>query len=215
MNARRCVAALLAGVALLTSDVSAMAGPISAKGEALGRFLDSLDVEHKWPAGVHVNWETGQPDGRVVRTPGKHTHCSAFTASAAKRLGVYLLRPPEHSPVLLANAQFDWLGGAGARDRGWSEIGDAVAAQQAANDGRLVIAIYRNHHDDKPGHTAIVRPSAKSDAVILAEGPEVAQAGGTNYNATSLQRGFAGHRAAWGKKREVRFFAHEIALPAG
>jgi hypothetical protein len=130
----------------------------------------------------------------------------------AKQLGVYLLRPPEHSAVLLANAQFDWLGSEAARHGGWVEIGDPVAAQQVANHGRLVIAIYRNHRDDKPGHTAIVRPSAKSDADILAEGPEVIQAGGTNYTATSLQRGFAGHRAAWGK-HEVKFYAHDIAEP--
>lgn len=207
------VLSFVAGAAL--SVASAYAGPISAKGEVLGRFLDSLDVEHKWPAGDHVDWETGLPDGRVVRTPGKHTHCSAFTASAAKQLGVYLLRPPEHSPVLLANAQFDWFGSVAAREGGWSEISDAVAVQQAANDGRLVIAIYRNHRDDKPGHTAIVRPSTKPDEAVVAEGPDVIQAGGTNYNATSLQRGFAGHRAAWGVKREVKFFAHDIVLPAG
>lgn len=97
---------------------------------------------------------------------------------------------------------------------GISGMAARYVAQQAANDGLLVIAIHRNHSDDRPGHTAIVRPSAKLDAAILAEGPEVAQAGGTNYNATSLARGFAGYRAAWGRKREVRFFAHDAHLPA-
>lgn len=215
MPARKFIAQLLIVVAAAALSMTiARAGPISPKGEALGRFLDSLDVEHKWPAGVRVDWETGIPNGRVIHTLGKHTHCSAFTASAAKQLGVYLLRPPEHSVVLLANAQYDWLGSDAGRDGGWVEIHDDVAAQRAANDGRLVIAIYRNHRDDKPGHTAIVRPSMKADADILAEGPEVVQAGGTNFNAASLQRGFAGHRAAW-SKHEVKYYVHEIELPKG
>ena len=51
--------------------------------------------------------------------------------------------------------------------------------------------MYRNHRDDKPGHTAIVRPSAKADAAIVSEGPDIIQAGGTNYNVVSLGRGFA------------------------
>lgn len=212
---RGAIAALTAlCVGVLLAGAGAAETPITAKGQALAAFLDGLGVETKWPAGVRVDWESGLPNGRPIRSGGKHTHCSAFTASAAKQLGVYILRPPEHSPVLLANAQSDWFATAASRDLGWAPVTDAVAAQEAANQGRLVIAIYRNHRDDKPGHTAIVRPSSKSLEEIIADGPDVIQAGGTNYRSTTLKRGFAGHRAAWGK-HEVRFFAHDIALPAG
>ena len=171
--------------------------------------IDALDVEHRWPAGVHVHWESGEPDGRAESGTGKHTHCSAFVAAAAKKLGIYILRPPEHKQILLANAQFDWLEGEGAQ-QGWRPLRDAVEAQAAANRGEFVVATYKNHHDDKPGHIAIVRPSDKSAAAIRSEGPEVTQAGGTNYRDTNLAHGFAGHPAAW-ERHEVRFYTHAVS----
>src|SRR5271167_1948106 len=113
-------------------------------GHQLANFLDTLQVESRWPAGVHVNWETGLPDGRTERFEGKHTHCSAFVASAAKQLGVYILRPPEHGQMLLANAQYDWLADQGAA-HGWAPVSDGYEAQKAANRGFLVVASYKNH----------------------------------------------------------------------
>lgn len=195
-------------VLLLCKTVSLLASPITPAGQKIVDTLDALDVEHHWPAGVHVNWQTGDPDGRQERSAGKHTHCSAFVAEAAKRLDVYILRPPEHNQVLLANAQYDWLEGEGA-SRGWKEISGPVAAQTAANQGELVVATYRNHHDDKPGHIAIVRPDDKSDAAIRSEGPQIAQAGETNYRSAALSVGFAGHPSAWGRG-EVRYFVHPV-----
>jgi len=141
-------------------------------------------------------------------TSGKHTHCSAFVAAAAKRVGIYILRPPEHKQILLANAQYDWLAQEGAA-QGWQSLRDAVAAQRHANQGWLVVATYKNHHDDKPGHIAIVRPSDKDLAAIREEGPQITQAGGTNYRSVPLAVGFAGHPAAWGRQ-EVRFYAHAV-----
>jgi hypothetical protein len=189
-----------------TAEVNAT--PVSPAAERVIATIDALDVEHHWPAGVHVNWQTGSADGQRERTPGKHTHCSAFVASAAKHLNIYILRPPEHGQLLLANAQYEWLGAQGAA-QGWSEISGPVAAQTAANEGRLVIATYRNHNDEKPGHIAIVRPADKSEAAIRSEGPQIEQAGGTNFRSTTLQKGFAGHPAAWGRS-EVRFYAHAV-----
>ena len=61
-----------------------------------------MGVESKWIAGEHVYWDTGLPTGVPETSPGKHTHCSAFVAAAAKNLGVYILRPPEHGQKLLA-----------------------------------------------------------------------------------------------------------------
>lgn len=191
---------------------AAAAPGITAEGARLARFLDRTGVEGLWPAGVHVAWETGVPDGKPERTEGKHTHCSAFVAATAKRLGVYILRPPEHGQVLLANAQFDWLASQGAA-HGWQELRGGRQAQESANLGYVVVATYRNHHDDKPGHIAIVRPSDKTPREIDVEGPQITQAGGTNYLSTTLKQGFAGHPAAW-TRNEVRYYAHAVEWSA-
>jgi hypothetical protein len=84
-----------------------------------------------------------------------------------------------------------------------------VAAQAQANEGRFVVATYRNHNEDKPGHIVIVRPLDKSESTIRAEGPQITQAGGTNYRSTSLQNGFSGHPAAWGRG-EVLYYSHDV-----
>ncbi|MEP6940775.1 MAG: hypothetical protein ABI846_13505 [Rudaea sp.] len=196
--------------ALLASFAGlAHAGEVTPAAQRVAATIDALDVEQHWPAGVHVHWESGKPDGKPELSAGKHTHCSAFVAAAAKQLGIYILRPPEHAQILLANAQYDWLENEG-RGQGWNALDDGVAAQAAANRGMLVVATYKNHHDDKPGHIAIVRPSDKSRGAIVAEGPQVTQAGGSNYRSTSLRQGFAGHPAAW-KHAEVRYYAHAVA----
>ena len=67
---------------------------ISADGQKLVALLDSMHVEQFWIAGAHVDWRTGIPTGRPELLEGKHTHCSAFAASVAMRLGVYILRSP-------------------------------------------------------------------------------------------------------------------------
>ena len=181
---------------------------LSAKAARLAEFYDGLGVEQRWLAGVNVNWETGAPDGVPERTEGKHTHCSAFVAAVAKQLGIYILRPPEHGQVFLANAQSDWLAAAGT-SQGWTSLSDADAAQSAANKGLFVVASYHNHNATKPGHIAIVRPSTKPAEQIVADGPDVIMAGIQNYTDTTLAHGFAGHPLAWARGREVRFFAHE------
>ncbi|MFO1519053.1 MAG: hypothetical protein U1F57_05255 [bacterium] len=193
---------------LIGSSQGLWAGDITPAARKMIGAVDQLNVEQNWPAGVHVDWETGVPDGKPEKTEGKHTHCSAFVASAAKHLGVYILRPPEHGQVLLANAQYDWLAEEGAKN-GWKALSDGIEAQKYANQGYLVVASYKNHHDDKPGHIAIVRPSDKSVSDIKKEGPEITQAGGTNYRSTSLKQGFSGHPAAW-DKNEVKYYAHAV-----
>jgi hypothetical protein len=198
-------AAVLGGA---SAPSRAEVSPITANAEHLARTIDGLEVESHWPAGEHVKWETGIPDGRPEKSPGKHTHCSAFVAAAAKRVGIYILRPPEHPQILLANAQYDWLAAEGAAD-GWKPLSNAVDAQRHANEGWFVVAAYKNHHDDKPGHIAIVRPSDKDAESIREEGPQITQAGGTNYRSVPLRVGFAGHPAAW-SHQEVRFYAHAV-----
>jgi hypothetical protein len=190
----------------------ALGGPITADGEKLRSFLDSMHVEEHWIAGAVVEWRTGEPTGQPIADDGKHTHCSQFAAAACERLGVYLLRPPEHRGTLLANAQFDWLPAQG-RESGWSPVADGKTAQELANRGTLVVAVYQNHDPKKSGHIAIIRPSTKTDAEIEMEGPEVTQAGGTNHNSCSLKEGFRNHPAAF-EKGEIRFFSHAVIFPA-
>jgi hypothetical protein len=88
-------------------------------------------------------------------------------------------------------------------------LADAIDAQNRANLGDLVVAVYRNHHNDKPGHIAIVRPDDKTIADIEHDGPQVTQAGSTNHRSISLRLGFAGHPLAW-EGHEVRFYAHTV-----
>jgi hypothetical protein len=189
---------------------SAEDGAITPQAQQLVHELDSMGVETKWIAGAHVYWESGLPTGVPETSPGKHTHCSAFVASAAKKLGVYILRPPQHRQVLLANAQNDWLAEEGSA-HGWRKLADAREAQAAANRGLLVVASYHNHHDDGPGHIAIVRPGTKTAEQIAAEGPDVIQAGSINATSISIKAGFAGHPAAW-RDNEIEYYAHEAKL---
>lgn len=179
------------------------AGEIAPAGERLARVLDSMDVEQRWLAGQTVHWRTGTTDRRGHQGA---THCSAFVAAACDRVGVYILRPPDHSQTLLANAQNAWLRREGARF-GWRRVDSPVEAQHLANLGEIVVASYRNPDRHRPGHIAVVRPDAKADAAILDEGPQVIQAGRSNYRSTTLARGFIHHPGAW-RTGEISFFAH-------
>lgn len=192
----------------MRTSVAPLPDATSAKARHVMAVIDSLDVEQHWPAGVRVNWQTGDPDGHPESGEGKHTHCSAFVAAAAKQLGVYILRPPEHGQVLLANAQVDWLSGDGARG-GWTALPDAGAAQDYANQGFLVVAAYQNRKSEKPGHVAIVRPGAKSPRQLQDEGPDITQAGATNYRDIDMRTGFEGHAHAFADN-EILFFAHDV-----
>jgi hypothetical protein len=182
---------------------------VTPEGQWLALQLDQTGVETKWIAGTHVNWETGEPDDELETLPGRHTHCSAFVASIAKKLGVYILRPPQHGQVLLANAQNEWLASQGA-SQGWRRVSGPLEAQNLANAGMLVVASYHNHRDDKPGHIAIVRPGNKSEQDIAAEGPSVIQAATVNSASISVRAGFAGHAHAW-NDNEIDYYAHAIS----
>jgi hypothetical protein len=192
--------------------------PVSPAGAWLADLLDGLDVEHRWLRGnARIAWKSGAPlhdahGKKITPLAMDETHCSAFAAAAADSLGVYLLHPPEHSHVLLANAQFVWLGSDAGRKAGWRAVPSAVEAQRAANAGELVVAAYKNPDSTQPGHIAIVRPSAVTVARVNAEGPQITQAGFANYRSTELSRGFDHHPGAWrrGGRGGVRFYAHEI-----
>ncbi len=187
------------------------AGEVTPAGEKLATVLDSMHVEQLWLAGRRVDWRTGAPNGRVYTNSTSHTHCSAFAAAAAEKMGIYLLHPPEHSAVLLANAQQAWLCGEGT-NQGWQPVKSALVAQQLANEGKLVIVTCRNPDPARPGHIAIVRPSPQSDAAILADGPEIIQAGAHNYTRTTTREGFKNHPGALENNRWL-YFEHDLTWP--
>lgn len=166
--------------------------PVAPAAASILQRLVAMDVEHHWTAGQIVDWRTGDPSGRPIRDFSHHTHCSQFVAAACERLGVYILRPPEHSPVLLANVQSDWLRDQGAA-AGWTPVSDGVAAQDLANQGKVVVAVYKSPDPKRPGHIAIVRPGQKSADRIRSEGPDVIQAGMKNRSLIALKSGFSSH----------------------
>jgi hypothetical protein len=210
VSLRAATALCVLVVLLALAGAARAADTITPQAQAMMKVLDAMGVESKWIAGERVYWESGLPTGVPETSPGKDTHCSAFAAAAAKTLGVYILRPPAHGQKLLANAQNEWLAEQGAAN-GWVKLATADEAQAAANRGLLVVASYHNHHDDRPGHIAIVRPGNKTAEQIAAEGPDVIQAGSVNKTSISLRDGFAGHPAAW-RDHEVVYYAHEVKL---
>jgi hypothetical protein len=178
---------------------------ITAKGKHLAQVLDEMEVEKYWQPGVAIYWKTG----KHAPNQSQHaTHCSAFVAAACERLGVYILRPPEHSQVLLANAQQKWLLIEGEK-KGWRQVKSWSVAQQRANDGDLVVASYKNANPDKPGHVALVRPSTRSPESITRDGPDFIWAGLHNHNCGSLDECFHEH------KDQVLFFVHAPSSAAG
>jgi len=202
----------------MTFAQSVTPGPITPAGAKLTVLLDSMNVEQLWLRGYHVDWRTGVSEGPPKTTPGSHTHCSAFSAAVADRLGIYLLRPPEHRQTFLANAQEQWLNSMATA--GWHRlgtIGDPDASLRAvalANKGKLVIAIYfQPPLGDKElsGHTAIIRPSDKSAALIEGEGPDEIQAGMVNYRSVALRDGFRSHKSAW-STGAIEYFWHDTKL---
>jgi hypothetical protein len=187
----------------------ASAAEITPAGKKLAEFLDGMDVEHHWDAGKSVAWKTGKPLDTQGEVRKSNTHCSAFVAATCLKADVYILRPPEHATKLLANAQADWLAGPGA-DKGWKPVAMAAEAQRRANHGELIVAVFKEANPEKHGHIAIVRPSEKSESKIREEGPQIVQAGATNYNSTSLAEGFKHHKGAW--PGGVRYYVHAVTL---
>lgn len=205
----------------LASSKSASAGGIVAiepEGEALAARLDAFHVEQHWLRGDRrVRWRTGdvtpESDGQLPPKLLKdETHCSAFAAAAAEKLGVYLLHPPEHSQVLLASAQADWLPSEAGRSAGWKALTMAIEAQSAANAGQLVLAVFKSPDVKKPGHIAIIRPADVTVADLARTGPRITQAGFTNFQNAALADGFAHHPGAWNGDGwgGVKFFTHPL-----
>lgn len=193
----------------LAAPFSSCCGGITTDGQRLKSVIDNSDVQHLWKPYTHILWRSGLPDPHNS-SPSTSTHCSAYAASIADQLGVYLLRPPEHSQQLLANAQAAWLARDGAA-LGWRVV-DAVQAQKLANLGELVVAVWSNPNSQQPGHIAVIRPSLQSADSLAINGPAAAQAGKINSANTSIAKSFESHKGAWERDGSgtVRFYAHAI-----
>jgi len=187
-------------------------GAITAQGNEFSAILDSMNVEKRWLAREHVDWKSGESDRPPNYTgPGKSSHCSAFAAAVGERVYVYMLRPPDHSEILLASAQAEWFHARAGDNAGWKpllEPNPDIAAQQLANQGNLVVIVYESPDLHKPGHIVIVRPSEKSLDALRKEGPQIVQAGMQNYNSTIAARAFRYHTGAW--PNGVHYYWHAI-----
>lgn len=217
----RCIEMQLRGVAvgllqfglgLSAAVAQPCCGPITPSGERLAEFLDRSDVTQRWLPGWHVDWRTGEADRAEPGGREAKTHCSAFVAAMAERVGIYVLRPPEHSQELLANAQMRWLREHGA-EHGWYTLQTGADAQAAANRGELVLEAFENPDRHKPGHIAIVRPSEKTQERLDRDGPQETQAGEENVLSTTTVEGFRHHRGAWlpNGAGAIRYYAHSVA----
>ena len=191
----------------MSSSFTIGATNITEQGRALSVFLDSLQVEQYWENGKSVNWLTGAAGGSGPNmTLGTASHCSAFAAAVADVLGVYLLRPPDASDLNLANNQAAWL--ATNQSSGWCRIPLSTDAQHIANIGALVVASLKE--DSGSGHIAVLRPSTKSDAEILTNGPQECQSGIYNYNNTDVRTGFGQHQDPLDK---ILYYGHAVTNP--
>ena len=115
-----------------------------ARGQAACNFLESQrrgpSLARRLACGLaHRREGPAGPGG-----PEAKTHCSAFVAAMAERLGIYVLRPPQHSQRLLANAQMRWLRDHGRSSPDGRRLGSDAEAQEAANRGELVVEAYEN-----------------------------------------------------------------------
>lgn len=158
-------------------------------------FYDNLDVEHGWQQNTFVDWYSGKSltaDDKPNLDDSYYTHCSAFVASAACRLNVPILCPPEHRTEGLANAQLLWLNKIGI-NKGWIKLKSSIDAQIEANKNNFVIMCCHNKNDPNGGHIACVRPFNTTEKDIINKGPRICQAGVINSSSIDAHDVFVNH----------------------
>jgi hypothetical protein len=188
---------------------------ISTNGWALDSELDRMNVEALWRSGQYVFWQTGiTMPSPPPASEGyeKDTHCSAFAAAVALRLGVPLLSPPPEK--LLANRQAEWLA---TLPSGWQRAAGPVEAQDLANQGYCVVISYENPNPSESGHIQIVRAhDLRSTTELESVGPQIIQAGKVNFNSTTAAEGFSSGYApsypSYPWPKNVKYYAHTTAV---
>jgi hypothetical protein len=190
---------------------------ISKGGRMLNSELDGMNVEAFWQSGQYVYWQTGiamPSPPPAFEGYERDTHCSAFAAAVALRLGVAFLNPPPEK--LLANRQAQWLQ---ALPSGWHSVTGPVESQELANKGHFVVISYENPNPSESGHIQIVRAHHfRSTAELESAGPRVIQAGKVNFNSTTAAEGFSSGYApsypSYPWPNNVKYYAHDTALTA-
>lgn len=191
--------------------------------EILG-IVNSLKVEEKWQKGKTINCKTGETieeyTGEHKKTGNRITHDSCFVYAVASSLNIAKDSLPPHPEFgtdfipFLTNKQADWYEREGSK-QGWNYIknkdkdNNFIQAQKLANQGYLVVAIYKNINPKRLGHTSIVIPSNKDVEKIKLEGPDTAQAGINNFSCGSLKKGFKNKKDVF-KNNEIKFYYHKI-----
>lgn len=183
-------------------------GPITSGGQQLLQMLEKMDVEHLWLSHHKVDWRTGFP-----KSGHGGTHCSAFAAAVAERLGIYMLRPPQHSQNFLASAQGLWFTTEHARHDGWRTVDSPQEAQSLANRGFLVVLVHISPEAKVHGHIAVVRPAVKSARALDDEGPQTMQAGLHNFASGTAKQSFQLHPGVW--PSQVGMYAHATEFSEG
>jgi hypothetical protein len=98
-----------------------------------------------------------------------------------------------------ANGMVDWLDKFGPSN-GWKKV-TAEEAQKSANAGKPAVAAWKNVGGI--GHVAMVRPD--SGTFDPANGPKIAQAGGTNFDQGYVKDGFKGCP----DKKQIEYWVHD------
>jgi hypothetical protein len=200
---------------------------LTPAGSKLDLTLDDMDVDALWQSGEYVYWQTGitmSEPPPVSEGYETETHCSAFAAAAALKLGVPLLHPNPPPKFVaekhLANAQAKWLE---SLPEEWQSVSGPVEAQGLANQGYFVVISYLNPNVaasgvPESGHIQVVRAyPGRTDAELGSEGPQISHAGVVNYKSATAAHGFSSGYAPtytpypW--PDNVQYYAHATILP--
>src|SRR5580693_2176876 len=106
---KRFLAAAVTAASLAAGTAHAESlGPVTPQAKKMVRLLDSMGVERKWQARVHVDWATGLPAGE--QSPDyRGTHCSGFVDAVALRLKINAGAPDDRLVNPSANRQAGFL----------------------------------------------------------------------------------------------------------
>lgn len=124
----------------------------------------------------------------VYQATDGETHCNQFVRDVLADMGVPFPRSDWY-----AHQQIDHLGSDAGRVDGWRLCLTSEDAAHQANMGRPVVATYRNPIEPPAAHShiAIVVPA------VGGAGPNVAQAGFSNFSNKPVGRGFGAHRVIY------------------
>jgi len=193
------MAAILFLILVITGVSSPAFGKIS-----YNYFLDSFNIDSKWVRGKDCNIYSGEHQEK------KHsikniTYCSLFVAHVARKLNIYLPAPPIYKRYFLASTQCRWLLEKGTSYE-WKKV-SPLQAQDNANKKYFTLVCTISPRGDKPGHIAIVRPTLKTSAKLLEEGPEILNVGWHNQQSVSVKKGFKKQKNAFEEGR-IYYFSY-------